>query len=81
MTPWSLFTSNLAHNYHLGTKLLCLFQLIIQTQTISPQNQNNILLLREMLNQILHHHLGNHTRDTSLSTDMALLTLSRLLLF
>jgi len=38
MTPWSLFTSNSAHKYNLGTKLLCLFQLIIQTQTISPQN-------------------------------------------
>ena len=53
---------------------LCQFQLITQTRTISPQNQNNILLQREMLNQILHHHLGNHTGDTSLPTNMAQLS-------
>ena len=53
---------------------LCQFKLITQTRTKSPQNQNNILLRREMLNQILNHHLGNHTRDTSLPTDTAQLS-------
>ena len=73
LSPRSLLiTQHIISPQHKMT--LCQFKLITQTRTKSPQNQNNILLRREMLNQILHHHLGNHTGDTSLPTDMAQLS-------